>query len=411
MSRRPDATPAPSDREVWVDPLPDGELEEWLKAFGDSEDVFRVEDPATGDPAERGYVVFSTFDGARACVEAGAGAWSESERALAWFKERLGQAVCCYPESTVMKLLGNDGESILQVRDACGLRELTVRGDGLPGAGARDGSKRLHFVAEGDPAAIAALRPKLEEALSDIHGSLSEKLKSLGEEWKSTLKRKFDEMKRSNEDGRRCGHDELENPAAQDEAGARSGVRRHRVRRRRTERHDRGPEHVRACGDEFGDFPPPPPPPPAWAAFSPMEAPPGRFEPHPPHTPTPPPHPPPGHQYMSPPEPEFWGPPAGGSGLSTGVRPSAAPWVEPSSRRLASRSLSPVRRPLPRRGDLEVGRRSRSRRGGGDGRRTRSPQPRGMAERYRRRHRDHSMDSRGVMSPERRRRRRRHGRD
>jgi RNA recognition motif-containing protein len=52
--------------------LPDEEsLKEFLEAFGEADDVFRIPDISTGEPGDRGYVRFKEHDSAVRCVEKG----------------------------------------------------------------------------------------------------------------------------------------------------------------------------------------------------------------------------------------------------------------------------------------------------------------------------------------------------
>eukprot|EP00927_Polykrikos_kofoidii_P016323 TRINITY_DN1735_c0_g1_i1.p1 TRINITY_DN1735_c0_g1~~TRINITY_DN1735_c0_g1_i1.p1 ORF type:complete len:624 (+),score=107.20 TRINITY_DN1735_c0_g1_i1:130-1872(+) len=191
MPDRPDVEPSPTDREVWVDPLPDeDELADWLKAFGDVEEVYRLPDQETGKPTEKGYVQFKKHDGAKKCVDSGAGRWSESERALSSQTSYRRYTIRCYPENMVSSFLGKKGEDIGNLRRACGVRKLVLKGADLatgrkPEEGP-DGPEptRLHFWAEGFEETIDCVSSVLEARLSEIHQKLKETFVELGEKWK-----------------------------------------------------------------------------------------------------------------------------------------------------------------------------------------------------------------------------------
>lgn len=194
MPLRPEVEPATTDREVWADPLPldDGELAEIFGAFGELEDVFHVHDPRMIGLADRGYVRFREHAAAEACVRAGAGAWSESERALASQTSQRGVAMRTYPDNIVSVLLGKKGEEITALRTRCGLQRLNIRGTGL---GENLESQRLHFLAEGDAAALANLRPELEMRLAAIHGDIRMHLEELGLNWLDDREREWRELR------------------------------------------------------------------------------------------------------------------------------------------------------------------------------------------------------------------------
>ena len=79
MPNRPDVEPAPTDVELFVDPLPDEDLmDTCLNAFGSTEDIYVLPIPGP----RKGYVKFRDHGAACRAVEAGFGSWSESERVL-----------------------------------------------------------------------------------------------------------------------------------------------------------------------------------------------------------------------------------------------------------------------------------------------------------------------------------------
>eukprot|EP00928_Gymnodinium_smaydae_P013418 TRINITY_DN14891_c0_g1_i1.p1 TRINITY_DN14891_c0_g1~~TRINITY_DN14891_c0_g1_i1.p1 ORF type:complete len:1158 (-),score=185.90 TRINITY_DN14891_c0_g1_i1:63-3425(-) len=263
MPNRPQVEPVGTECEVWVDPLPDEEEEaEWLAIFGESEEVYRVPDRRTGEPSDRGYVRFKTHEAAKGCVDAGAGTWSESERALASQKSRQAKGEkCVYPESVIARLLGSRGNVIQGLRSELGAAGLNLRGDGLGETDETD-SKRVHFLCKGSPEMIDKLPGLMEKLLAEIHTDLT---------------------------------NAINNPASEKRARSRS---RSRSRRRR-----RGSKNIRQ-GEKPTDevMPPPPPgwypPPPGAGPYFGM--------PMPPHGLPPPGPPPPGYY---PPPPGF-GPPS-----------------------------------------------------------------------------------------------------
>jgi len=174
LKNRPHIEPSLSDREVWVDPLPDPEVEhDWLQAFGPVEDVFRVPGPP-GQQTHRGYVRFSDHSGALQCVETGAGTWSESERILS-SKKRGSDQNPAYPTSVVALILGHKGEYINQLKDKLGASFLALRGEGL-GHGQSSTSSRLHFVCKADPDVIGNVAGGLEDLMATVHLNLEAKM-------------------------------------------------------------------------------------------------------------------------------------------------------------------------------------------------------------------------------------------
>jgi len=174
MPKRPQVTPAPGDREVWVDPMPDQDEEkDWLLAFGEVDDAFRITDPETGEAGDRGYVRFVDHVAAERCVESGAAEWSESERVLMSQSSRGSTSV--YRESVIALILGPRGETINKVKDSIGASMLALRGDGLNGNSSTK-SDRLHFVCKGTGEVVSKLQPALEEMMASIHVQIVERL-------------------------------------------------------------------------------------------------------------------------------------------------------------------------------------------------------------------------------------------
>lgn len=178
MPRRTEIEPKEADVEVWVDPLPDDEdLPAWVAAYGDTQEVFRLPDPATGEPWDRGYVRFKSHESACKCVEAGAGSWSESERALK--SQRIAEWKGAYPYSLVGIFVGKCGVALTSVREEMGARRLLLRGQGLaPEFATYQVSTRLHFICVGSTDAIEKMRPLLEKRLAETHMELDERIRS-----------------------------------------------------------------------------------------------------------------------------------------------------------------------------------------------------------------------------------------
>lgn len=177
MPKRPHVAPSSTDCEVWIDPLPDDSmLEDWLAAFGEAEKVFRIPNADDGQPSQRGYVRFKEHQEADACVKAGVGSWSESERALSWQTDGASSDHA-YPDSIVSSLIGNRGQDINELRLSCGLISIAVVGM-HPTSSSE--SRYLHVTAAGEQAAIAKLRPALEKKLAAIHEEISDRLSKDG---------------------------------------------------------------------------------------------------------------------------------------------------------------------------------------------------------------------------------------
>ncbi|CAK0812995.1 unnamed protein product [Prorocentrum cordatum] len=74
VQRRAQVPPAATDREVWVDPLPEEiDMDDWREVYGTVEEVYRVPDPRTGAPGDQGYILFEAHESAARCVESGTG--------------------------------------------------------------------------------------------------------------------------------------------------------------------------------------------------------------------------------------------------------------------------------------------------------------------------------------------------
>eukprot|EP00927_Polykrikos_kofoidii_P085517 TRINITY_DN9327_c0_g2_i1.p1 TRINITY_DN9327_c0_g2~~TRINITY_DN9327_c0_g2_i1.p1 ORF type:complete len:1212 (+),score=176.85 TRINITY_DN9327_c0_g2_i1:44-3679(+) len=176
MPRRPVVDPLPADREVFVDPFPDDDdLADWLSAFGEVEETYRIPDQSTGDLGDRGYVLFKEHEAASRCVDSGSATWSESERTLASQRSRQGGRGSVYPDSIIARILGPRGEHINGLKSSICAHMLAIRGDGL-GNTDQLMSTRVHFVCKGSPSALSQLQPALERALAKVHDELRLKL-------------------------------------------------------------------------------------------------------------------------------------------------------------------------------------------------------------------------------------------
>eukprot|EP00927_Polykrikos_kofoidii_P085516 TRINITY_DN9327_c0_g1_i1.p1 TRINITY_DN9327_c0_g1~~TRINITY_DN9327_c0_g1_i1.p1 ORF type:complete len:1302 (+),score=142.95 TRINITY_DN9327_c0_g1_i1:73-3978(+) len=179
MPQRPVVEPLACDREVFVDPLPDeDDLANWLSAFGEVEETYRITDQSTGQPGDRGYVKFKDHVAALHCVDSGSASWSESERTLSSQRSRQGGRGSVYPDSVIARILGPRGEFINGLKSEISASMLAIRGDGL-GNQDQSMSTRVHFVCKGSPEALSELQPALERALAQIHGELRAKIADL----------------------------------------------------------------------------------------------------------------------------------------------------------------------------------------------------------------------------------------
>jgi len=139
MPKRPQEI-SPEDCEVFCQdfPMTPGSQAEstWLGRFGGASDIFRL----PGRP-RAAYVQFQTHAAAAACVDAGAGIWSESERAL-----EASQKIGSGPDYR-KQLVAQLSEALPSAKQATGLWKLRMCGKGLPGSSNSE-SSRLHFLAE-----------------------------------------------------------------------------------------------------------------------------------------------------------------------------------------------------------------------------------------------------------------------
>eukprot|EP00928_Gymnodinium_smaydae_P062000 TRINITY_DN45953_c0_g1_i1.p1 TRINITY_DN45953_c0_g1~~TRINITY_DN45953_c0_g1_i1.p1 ORF type:complete len:1125 (-),score=130.88 TRINITY_DN45953_c0_g1_i1:115-3108(-) len=273
MPRRPAVEPSPEDREVYVDSLPiESEFQDWAAPFGEVDDVYRIPDVATATPSQRAYVRFSDHASAERCVKAGAGSWSESERAITSQRGKHGgRETPAYPDSMIARLLGPRGELINNLKVGLGASHLAIRGESL-GEHEKSTSKRVHFVCKGPPEALATLGRTLERFVGDVHDAVTAKLNNKDKRSPSRPRMVFDQKRERRSKGAK----------------------------------DRGPPQ----DVELWRPPGPPPPNGAWHPGAPWAPPPGGCAWGPP---------PPGY---GPPPPGPWGPPPPGFGP-----PGPSPWM------------------------------------------------------------------------------------
>lgn len=128
---------------------------------------------------DRGYILFSDHASARACVEAGAARWSESERGLSSQHSKGWMSMRAYPESLVSSIIGRRGEELNACRMKFGAYLLVIRGAGL---GQDSSSQRFHFVAEGDSFSLENLISELEQCLAAAHRKINHLIEQRGAE-------------------------------------------------------------------------------------------------------------------------------------------------------------------------------------------------------------------------------------
>lgn len=178
MPLRPAVPPSPTDREVFVDPLPDDmDTTNWAKeAFGEVEEVHEL--PARAGAGRRGYILFCSAEAAARCVAASPSAsWSESERAVSalWStRRRTVSTRSAYPEPLVALIVGEGGAGMQGIKDRTGLEQLHmfVGSVGASSEEATDG--RASFVAKGTIVQLNAFMAEAEEQLMQAHQALGE---------------------------------------------------------------------------------------------------------------------------------------------------------------------------------------------------------------------------------------------
>jgi len=168
MLRRPPIAAAPTDREVWADPMPGDGMKNWKKAYGEIDEVFKL------PSQDRGYVLFKEADAAAKCVGAHEGYWSESERAIAGQpSSRTAGALSAYSESFMARFLGKDGFHLRTTCGRIGIRNLQVFCGGPPGKRPLGKDARVHLVAKGAPAQLNELHNQLEVRVNAVHEELT----------------------------------------------------------------------------------------------------------------------------------------------------------------------------------------------------------------------------------------------
>eukprot|EP00927_Polykrikos_kofoidii_P042179 TRINITY_DN36032_c0_g1_i1.p1 TRINITY_DN36032_c0_g1~~TRINITY_DN36032_c0_g1_i1.p1 ORF type:complete len:714 (-),score=85.72 TRINITY_DN36032_c0_g1_i1:141-2282(-) len=186
LTRRPRIEPAPTDREVFVDPMPEQDLlSSCLAAFGDVDEVSILPQQYSDRRGRRGYVKFTDHSAAARCVRADFGAWSESERILSSQKlhrQYGANSGGAYPDSVIARFVGARGAEIQRLQEECGATWLHLRGEDLGRMDFRfPSSSRVHFIAEGDERTFERVRGVLERRLADIHGSIQDRIRDVDE--------------------------------------------------------------------------------------------------------------------------------------------------------------------------------------------------------------------------------------
>ncbi|CAE7471652.1 pabpc1-a [Symbiodinium natans] len=179
---RPDVVAMPTDKEVFIDPLPfekgTDELAQFLEAFGEVEEVFQLSLQA------RGYVRFKFHLGAARCVNAKAGIWSESERALKSDKAALGYSVqSSYPGSLILDIAGGvEAINIASLAETTGVRYLRLNAGGHSGYAKRVGAasdSRVHFSGKATRTQLEQLRLQVEGFIAKAHQTMARRLEAL----------------------------------------------------------------------------------------------------------------------------------------------------------------------------------------------------------------------------------------
>eukprot|EP00440_Ansanella_granifera_P047649 gb/GFBE01051612.1/.p1 GENE.gb/GFBE01051612.1/~~gb/GFBE01051612.1/.p1 ORF type:complete len:810 (+),score=152.86 gb/GFBE01051612.1/:1-2430(+) len=179
FTNRPDVEPAPTDREVYVDPLPDEDLlDTCVNAFGSTEEIYVLPGPGP----RRGYVKFQDHTSALRAVEASFGSWSESERVLSSQRSKKNDGtIPTYPDSIIARLVGSRGDAIKRLQEDSGATWLHLRGEDLGHSDNKhSASQRVHFIAEADDKVIPKLKECLERRMVDIHENIIQALKEKG---------------------------------------------------------------------------------------------------------------------------------------------------------------------------------------------------------------------------------------
>lgn len=175
MTNRPDVEPAPTDTEIFADPLPDEDLmDTCLNAFGSTEEIYVLP-----SGPRRGYVKFMEHGAASRAVQAGFGNWSESERVLSSQRSKKNDGtIATYPDSIIARLVGSRGDGIKKLQDESGAVWIHLRGEDLGHSDYKfSNSQRVHFIAEADDSVVPKLKEALERRMYDIHENIIQTLK------------------------------------------------------------------------------------------------------------------------------------------------------------------------------------------------------------------------------------------
>eukprot|EP00439_Symbiodinium_sp_Y106_P067640 s527_g11.t1 len=132
----------------------------------------------------RGYVRFRFHKGAARCVDARAGSWAESERALNSDKAALGYATqSAYPSSLILEIAGGvDAVNIAGLGEQTGVKYLKLNAGAIGFHAKRAGTgseSRVHFSGKATRSQLDQLRLQVENLLAQAHQSMARKLESL----------------------------------------------------------------------------------------------------------------------------------------------------------------------------------------------------------------------------------------
>jgi len=179
MPNRPDVEPAPTDVEIFADPLPDEDLmDTCLNAFGPTEEIYVLPIPGP----RKGYVKFRDHASAALAVEGGFGTWSESERVLSSQRSKKNdRTIATYPDSIIARLVGSRGDAIKKLQEESGAVWIHLRGEDLGHSDYKfSSSQRVHFIAEADDSVVPKLKEALEKRMYDIHDNIIQTLNEKG---------------------------------------------------------------------------------------------------------------------------------------------------------------------------------------------------------------------------------------
>ncbi|CAE7626876.1 unnamed protein product [Symbiodinium sp. CCMP2456] len=127
---------------------------------------------------------FRFHKGAARCVDARAGSWSESERALNSDKAALGYATqSAYPNSLILEIAGGvDAVNIAGLGEQTGVRYLKLNAGAIGFHAKRAGTgseSRVHFSGKATRSQLDQLRIQVENLLAQAHQTMARKLENL----------------------------------------------------------------------------------------------------------------------------------------------------------------------------------------------------------------------------------------